>query len=248
MGSGFPPDVIVRIIAIHYMYHKSILQQRITGILNAQIADEEKWGNYSKIFSLTRYEHMFIIVHGKNGDFMPRPRCLRRICCVPGVTYFKPAGIPLRLLEEVVVTLDEVEALRLADLEGMYQEKAAARMNISRPTFSRLIESAHKKVAEALVKGKALRLEGGDVIMKGGITMPQRDALPAGRQGTGPARTRQGLGLGPCGCGQRRGFGRRRGGARNRAASPQGDSGLTRPSGSVETGGKDRTENGGQKQ
>ncbi|MCX6339906.1 MAG: DUF134 domain-containing protein [Candidatus Aureabacteria bacterium] len=186
---------------------------------------------------------------------MPRPRCLRRICCVPGVTYFKPAGIPLRLLEEVVVTLDEVEALRLADLEGMYQEKAAARMNISRPTFSRLIESAHKKVAEALVNGKALRLEGGPVLMKGGMTMPGRDALPAGTcpsgrrgQGTGPAGTGQGRGMGPCGCGQRRGLGRRRGGGWNRAASPQGDGGGMRSSGSVETGGKDRTENGGQKE
>lgn len=134
---------------------------------------------------------------------MPRPRCLRRIGCVPGVTYFKPAGIPLRVLEEIVVSLDEVEALRLADLEGMYQEKAAARMNISRPTFSRLIESAHRKVAEALVKGKALRLEGGAVTMEGDITMPRRD-------GAGSAALGQGLGMGPCGCGQRRQFGRGR--------------------------------------
>lgn len=122
---------------------------------------------------------------------------------MPGVAYFKPAGIPLRILEEVVVTLDEVESLRLADLEGLYQEKAAEQMKISRPTFSRLIESAHKKVAEALVEGKALRLEGGPVQMKGGLTMPGRDAQPVGGQG---------LGMGPCGCGQRRGFGRRRGG------------------------------------
>jgi len=172
---------------------------------------------------------------------MSRPRCLRRIGCVPGVTYFKPAGIPLRALEEVVVTLDEVESIRLADLEGMYQEKAAEQMKISRPTFSRLIESAHKKVAEALVKGKALRLEGGPIQMKGGITMP-------GRDGTGPAGTRQGLGLGPCGCGQRRGFGRRRGGARNRAASPQGDGGGTQSSSAGETPGKDRAEDGEKKE
>ncbi|MEI6633716.1 MAG: DUF134 domain-containing protein [Chlamydiota bacterium] len=135
---------------------------------------------------------------------MPRPRCLRRVCCIPGVTYFKPAGIPLRILEEVVVTLDEVEALRLADLDGLYQEDAAKRMQISRPTFSRLIESAHRKVAEALVKGKALRMEGGPIQMKGGITMP-------GRDGTGPVVKGQGLGMGPCGCGQRRQFGRGRG-------------------------------------
>lgn len=136
---------------------------------------------------------------------MSRPRCLRWVGCVPGVTYFKPAGIPLRVLEEVVVTLDEVESLRLADFEGLYQEEAAERMKISRPTFSRLIESAHKKVAEALVNGKALRMEGGPIQMKGGITMPRRD-------GTGPAHTGQGLEMGPCGCGQRRRFGRGRGG------------------------------------
>ncbi|MEJ2745334.1 MAG: DUF134 domain-containing protein [bacterium] len=137
---------------------------------------------------------------------MPRPRCLRRIFCLPGITYFKPAGVPLRVLEEVVVTLDEVEALRLADLEGLYQEAAAERMKISRPTFSRLIESAHKKVAEALVDGKALRLEGGPVQMKGGMTMP-------GRDGTGPAKDMRGLGMGrPYGRGRGRGLGRRRGG------------------------------------
>jgi len=157
---------------------------------------------------------------------MPRPQCLRRICCLPGITYFKPAGIPLRILEEVVVTLDEVEALRLADLEDLYQEKAAACMNISRPTFSRLIESAHKKVADALVNGKALRLEGGNVIMKGGMNMPRGD-------GTGPVGTRQGLGGGPCGCGQRRGFGGRRGARWRKASSiPNGD-GATPGGGSV---------------
>ena len=91
---------------------------------------------------------------------MPRPCCQRRVGFVPGVTYFKPAGIPLRDLEEVVVTLDELEALRLADLNGLYQEEAAAQMKISRPTFARVVEAARKKVADALINGKALRLEG----------------------------------------------------------------------------------------
>jgi predicted DNA-binding protein (UPF0251 family) len=68
-------------------------------------------------------------------------------------------------LEEVVLWLDELEALRLADFEGMYQEDAAKRMNISRPTFTRIIESARKKVAEVLLKGKALKLEGGNVTL-----------------------------------------------------------------------------------
>ena len=95
---------------------------------------------------------------------MPRPCCMRQIGFVPGVIYFKPAGIPLRDLEEVVVALDELESLRLADLQGLYQEKAAEQMKISRPTFARVVESARKKVADALINGKALRLEGGPVI------------------------------------------------------------------------------------
>lgn len=76
---------------------------------------------------------------------------------------FKPAGVPLRELEEVVMTLDEFEAVRLADLDGLYQEQAAELMKVSRPTFSRVVESAHRKLADALVHGKALRIEGGPV-------------------------------------------------------------------------------------
>jgi len=94
---------------------------------------------------------------------MPRPFCQRHIGGRPGAPVFKPAGIPLRGLEEVVMTLDEFEALRLADLEGLYHEEAAARMRVSRATFSRIVEAAHGKVADALVHGKALRIEGGPV-------------------------------------------------------------------------------------
>lgn len=68
-------------------------------------------------------------------------------------------------LDEVVMTLDEFEALRLADLDGRYQEDAARQMDVSRPTFSRIVESAHRKMADALVHGKALRIEGGPVHM-----------------------------------------------------------------------------------
>ena len=96
---------------------------------------------------------------------MARPRNCRRVGCIPGSTYFKPKGIPLLVLEEVVLTVDECEAIRLADLERLYQEQAAERMKVSRQTFGRIIESAHKKVAEALVKGKALRIEGGEFEM-----------------------------------------------------------------------------------
>lgn len=96
---------------------------------------------------------------------MPRPPCCRCIRLEPPCFYFKPRGIPLSDLEEVVLGLDELEALRLADMEGLYQEEAAERMNISRPTFARVVESARRKVAGALVKGKGIKIEGGNVMI-----------------------------------------------------------------------------------
>ena len=96
---------------------------------------------------------------------MARPRNCRRVRFMPESNYFKPRGIPLSMLEEVILNVDEFEALRLADLEGLYQEQAAEKMKVSRPTFGRIIDSAHKKVAEALVKGKALKIEGGEFEM-----------------------------------------------------------------------------------
>lgn len=92
---------------------------------------------------------------------MARPKRCRRIGSTPGSSYFKPRGVPLSALEEVVLGFDEFEAVRLADLEGLYQDRAAEKMGISRQTFGRIIESAHHKVAEALVRGKALKIEGG---------------------------------------------------------------------------------------
>jgi len=96
---------------------------------------------------------------------MARPPCCRRIDEVPQCRVFKPAGIPARLLEETVLTLDELESVRLADLSGLYQETAAESMNVSRQTFGRILESARHKIAEALVLGKSLRIEGGNVEM-----------------------------------------------------------------------------------
>lgn len=94
---------------------------------------------------------------------MPRPVLPRRIGQRPQATYYKPAGVPLHQLKEVVLNLDELEALRLVDWEGLYQEAAAERMQVSRPTLSRILAGAHRKVAEALVQGQALRVEGGVV-------------------------------------------------------------------------------------
>ena len=89
---------------------------------------------------------------------MPRPICPRIISHVPSVTYFKPAGIPLRELAEYTLAADELEALRLADRESLYQQEAAKRMGISRPTFARILHRARHQVARALVEGCALRI------------------------------------------------------------------------------------------
>lgn len=96
---------------------------------------------------------------------MPRPVKWRRVYSVPGVTYFKPAGIPLRVLNEVCLTVEEAEAIRLKDAEGLQQEQGAERMNISRPTFQRVLGAARKKIADALLNGKAIRIEGGSFEM-----------------------------------------------------------------------------------
>ena len=94
---------------------------------------------------------------------MPRPEKFRWIRTELTVDYFKPQGIPLRNLEQVELTRDELEALRLADLERLTQEEAAVRMNISRPTFSRIAAKARHKVADGLVNGKAIQIRGGTV-------------------------------------------------------------------------------------
>jgi predicted DNA-binding protein (UPF0251 family) len=116
---------------------------------------------------------------------MARPPCCRRIEAKPPAAVFRPAGGPAFRAGEVVMTLDEFEAIRLADLEGLYQEKAAARMKVSRPTFGRLVESGRRKVAGALFLGKGLRIGGGPVHV--------------GRRPSGP-----------CPCGSGRGGGCRR--------------------------------------
>jgi predicted DNA-binding protein (UPF0251 family) len=92
---------------------------------------------------------------------MVRPKVCRKIACLPGDTYFKPRGIPMTELSEIELALDEFEAIRLADFEGLYQAEAARRMGISRPTFGRVVAMARQKIAEALVQGKALKIQGG---------------------------------------------------------------------------------------
>jgi len=92
---------------------------------------------------------------------MPRPKKRRWINSWPGADYFKPRGIPMAELEISQLSIEEYEAMRLYDVDGLDQTQAAEMMNISRPTFGRIIVSAHKKVAEALVYGKAIQISGG---------------------------------------------------------------------------------------
>ena len=100
---------------------------------------------------------------------MVRPRLCRRIGFQPDVTYFKPAGIRMIELQESVVAFDEFEAVRLKDLEEMEETEAAKKMNISQPTFNRLVRLARKKIADAIVNGKAIRIEGGNFKRIGGL-------------------------------------------------------------------------------
>jgi predicted DNA-binding protein (UPF0251 family) len=86
---------------------------------------------------------------------------------MPGKTFFQPEGAAPSSFEAVLLTLDEYEAIRLADLEGLYQEQAASRMSVSRQTFGRIVEAAHRKIADVIVNGKALRIEGGSVSLVG---------------------------------------------------------------------------------
>jgi predicted DNA-binding protein (UPF0251 family) len=94
---------------------------------------------------------------------------------MPGVTYFKPAGIPLRSLEEVRLSVEEVEAVRLKDVEGLEQEQGAEKMNVSRPTFQRVLASARQKIADALLNGKAIRIEGGNFEISSNVSKASAD-------------------------------------------------------------------------
>jgi len=95
---------------------------------------------------------------------MPNRRRYRRIKMPPAMEGFKPFGIPMRDLESVDLLYEEYEALRLADYENFNQEEAAKKMNISRPTFTRLYDKARKNIAKAFVEGKAIIIRGGTYI------------------------------------------------------------------------------------
>jgi predicted DNA-binding protein (UPF0251 family) len=91
-----------------------------------------------------------------------RPAKLRCVAKLPSVGFFKPAGVPVNVLQSVRLSLEEVESIRLKDLERLEQEVCAQQMRISRPTFHRILESAREKLADALINGKAIQIEGGN--------------------------------------------------------------------------------------
>ncbi len=95
---------------------------------------------------------------------MPNRKRYRRVSMPPAMEGFKPFGMPLRELDSVVLLFEEFEAIRLTDYENLTQEEAAEKMNISRPTFTRIYEKARKSIAKTFVEGKAIVIKGGDYI------------------------------------------------------------------------------------
>ena len=93
---------------------------------------------------------------------MVRPQKDRQVAFNPEISYFKPRGIPMFDLQEVYLKVDELEAIRLSDLIGMSHEDAGRRMGVSRATFGRIIQQARQTVADALINGKAINVEGGN--------------------------------------------------------------------------------------
>ena len=97
---------------------------------------------------------------------MVRPKNERKINYSPDVRYFKPIGVEIKDQEEIIATPEEINALRLVDVKGLSQTKAAKSMNVSQPTFSRTLSNARKKIANAIVLGKAIKIEGGNVLIQ----------------------------------------------------------------------------------
>lgn len=119
---------------------------------------------------------------------MPRPRRARRIQGAPDVTYFKPRGVPMRELEEVYLSLEGLEAMRLADLAGLTMADAAQRMDVSRHTFGRVLAEARRAVTRALTSGMAVRVEGGDyrIQQPSGETPKEQDMTKIAVTSEGP--------------------------------------------------------------
>jgi uncharacterized protein len=121
---------------------------------------------------------------------MARPRRRRRISFQPDVTYFKPAGVPRVNLKESSLSFDELEAIRLIDSEGLDQTQSAKKMKISQSTLSRLLREGRKKLADAIIQGNAIKIQGGNFKL----------AMPRGRgRGFGSGGRMDGFAAGPSG-------------------------------------------------
>lgn len=119
---------------------------------------------------------------------MARPFKLRCIGHVPGATVFKPAGVPARSINKVTLHLDELEALRLVNLEGLDQREAAQQMGVSRPTVGRILKEACRKVTSALVQGDALLIEHGSAPLKPASGSEAEIASPTGAKSADPCK------------------------------------------------------------
>lgn len=130
---------------------------------------------------------------------MARPFKCRHIWRNPNFHYFKPRAVPLTELNEVILTVDEAETLRLKDLEKLDQVQAAKKMNIHQSTFQRTLKRAREKVSDAIINGKAIKIQGGNYKMPGGDqTGPLGQGPFTGRRGGG--RAGRGRGMPPANC------------------------------------------------
>lgn len=127
---------------------------------------------------------------------MPRPPRQRRVYGAPVATVYKPAGIPVRALQWTQLALDEFEAIRLVDGEGLDQETVAAQMGVSRPTVTRILASARAKIARVLVFGQALVIEGGPIVQAPVAPVPGVPGPWRGGRGRGGGQGRHGMGRG----------------------------------------------------
>ncbi|MBN2111715.1 DUF134 domain-containing protein [Candidatus Woesearchaeota archaeon] len=130
---------------------------------------------------------------------MVRPKKIKTVGFRPGVTYFKPRAVPLNEVQEVELTIDELETMRLVNIENLAQEEAAKKMGVHQSTFQRILTRAREKITDALVNGKAIKIFGGDYTMPGGDgTGPAGKGLGAGR-GAGRGRMGGPVAAGPGG-------------------------------------------------
>ena len=127
---------------------------------------------------------------------MVRPRKIKIVNFEPAINYFKPIAVPLSMLEEVELTVDELETLRLSNIQKLSQAEAAAKMNIHQSTFQRTLTRAREKITDALVNGKAIKIHGGEYKMPGGDRTGPR-GIGGGGRGMGGGRGRGGRMGGP---------------------------------------------------